>query len=458
MRVLLFNPPGDLPYLRGGYCSGVSKGKYYYPAIDLLVQSGYLADHFQVSVYDAIMDKASPEHIIQYLKQHPADVILAVTAHCSWKTDLDMMHMIADHFPGIRLFLTGGYLLFQGQEILKTNDYVEGILLDFTSESFVSYLRDKTISDGSILLSANSEISRDKINSVIEYPCPRHELFPVRQYNLPFSRFRPLSVIHQSFGCPFHCSFCVFSNIDFQIRNTGNVLDELLYLKQLGVRELFFGDPTFAARPKQALELCDAMIQKNMNFSWFCQTRTDVLNHELIEKMKHTGCHTIQFGVETTGNEMQKEYKKRLDLSKATEIFRECKKQRIRILGSIIIGLPGDTKQNIFDTLDYMIRQNFDYVSVNIAAPEVGTSMRQESLDKGFFSLDTENNDLTHLTPLLDTPQLSKSDQWDLRNTFVKRFYLRPSYILKRAVSARSWTELANLFREGLHLAKSTLK
>ena len=119
-HILLLNPPGDQPYLRGGYCSGVSKGMYYYPAIDLVIQSGILAEQFQVSVYDAIVEKATFSDLIEYLKNNGIDVILAVTAHCSWKKDLELLGSIASSFPEVRIFLTGGYLLFQGIRFDRT--------------------------------------------------------------------------------------------------------------------------------------------------------------------------------------------------------------------------------------------------------------------------------------------------------------------------------------------------
>ena len=128
---------------------------------------------------------------------------------------------------------------------------------------------------------------------------PRHEYFPLKEYKYAFSRDFPTAHLMTDFGCAFNCSFCPIriDNLGFKIRPVNEIIEELKYLKSIGIKELYFRDQTFGANKKRAIELCNKMIEEGLKFSWHCFSRVDVINEDLIDAMRSSGCHTIIFGM-----------------------------------------------------------------------------------------------------------------------------------------------------------------
>ena len=88
--------------------------------------------------------------------------------------------------------------------------------------------------------------------------------------------------------------------------------------------------------------------------------------------------------------------------------------------------------------------------------PRLGTRFRQDVLSKGMITEDTNLLDNSISYPILETPELSRDQLWDLRNKAIRRFHMRPSYSWKRLIGARSAYELKTRFTEGWAVLRST--
>jgi anaerobic magnesium-protoporphyrin IX monomethyl ester cyclase len=120
-----------------------------------------------------------------------------------------------------------------------------------------------------------------------------------------------------------------------------------------------------------------------------------------------------------------------------------------------IVGLPGENQKTIERTLQFAIELDCDYASFNIAEAPLGTSLRAEPLEKGWIQEDSEaqSSFLANTYPVSDNNSFKEIVRW--RNELVKRFYLRPSYILKQLTGVQSWYEAVVLVREGMSLLRS---
>jgi len=203
MKILLLNPPSDQKHLRGNYCSNVSKGFYYYPAIDLLVQSGILDQPFDITICDAIAERKRENEVLNIITREKYDGIYAVTGSSSRPSDLRFFQKIKEIIPTSRLLVSGGYLLTQAKEILEITPSIDGILLDFTSHESIAFFRNEKSSF--LYIATNDsplEIKNVPAEKEIHYPTPRHDLFPLSAYNHPNARHHPISVVLHSSGCP----------------------------------------------------------------------------------------------------------------------------------------------------------------------------------------------------------------------------------------------------------------
>ncbi len=191
-------------------------------------------------------------------------------------------------------------------------------------------------------------------------------------------------------GCPHKCGFCY--NVYFhknvcRVKSREKVKAELIKLKELGVHKMTFYDDTFLAGKK------DVMIEilpllKEMNFKWIANLRINTFDDALLKQFEESGCVYVFFGVESPDDEVLKYIKKgqnRKMIDKGIEIV---SKGSIPTLYSLLIGLPGETEEQMNRTLDFAdeIRRRHPGAEVPIQpyVPLPGTLIYEEALKAGF--------------------------------------------------------------------------
>jgi len=104
-------------------------------------------------------------------------------------------------------------------------------------------------------------------------------------------------------GCPYQCVFCgdslVFKH-NTRLRTPENVVDEIEYdVREFGVGEISIVDSIFTLFPNRVTRICEEIISRGLEISWFCNARVDTISAELLRKMKKAGCHRIYYGIES---------------------------------------------------------------------------------------------------------------------------------------------------------------
>jgi radical SAM superfamily enzyme YgiQ (UPF0313 family) len=230
------------------------------------------------------------------------------------------------------------------------------------------------------------------------------------------------------------------------------------YLKSQGVKELWIKDLTFGVHKERTLTLLERMIKEKLHLTWACLSRANVLDEERLTMMKRAGCHTIQLGVETASDELLSKYSKGLSKDTIHRALDLCKKADIRVLAHFMLGLPGDTEENIQRTIDFAIELDPDFASFNIAMPRMGTKFRDKAVEQGLIDRVPTVLDNSISMPVYETPELNREELWRLRNLAIRRFHLRWRFIIRRLFGIRSLYELSTLFSQGLSLLRTTKK
>jgi hypothetical protein len=182
-KVLLLNPPGTKKYFRDYYCSCVSKGRYYYHPVDLLYLSGRLYGKYKVSVIDAIAENISPRETIAKIKKIMPHHIIFLISSPSYDEDTVFLSKLKKEFPNVKLIGGGDVYRDLKEKAFKLHDFLDAILLDFSTEDILKYL-----GKGKAKKIISNVIYREgrrifKGNETHEYgtfylPVPRWELFP----------------------------------------------------------------------------------------------------------------------------------------------------------------------------------------------------------------------------------------------------------------------------------------
>lgn len=373
LKIVLLNPPSLKKYLRDQYCTSLSKADYYWHPIDLIIQSGILSKEHDVKVIDAEVANMTPRKCTELLMEIKPDAILFLTGFLSMKLDLEYIEQISKLVDS-KIISTGGYLLYDCKKYLEENEFIDAILLDYTSDSLLKYLDgnkelyDLCIKDGDRII----EYPRLEKN-FISYPPPRYDLFPMSIYKTPYSKQKLFASVTTSYGCPYKCDFCIARKIPFKQRDLKNVFLELDMLKKMNVKELFFRDFTFGTNYEYTIKLCEYL--KSYGFSWSASSRVDILDNKILDVMKSAGCHTLNFGVESPRNVQLKKIKKNTSVQETIRTFSYCRKIGIKTLAHYIIGLPGDQLNDIYNMIDFSVKLKSDYASYNIAIPLPGTGI-----------------------------------------------------------------------------------
>jgi radical SAM superfamily enzyme YgiQ (UPF0313 family) len=454
MRVLLLNPPGRRIYIRDYFCSKTTKSNYLFHPIDLVMLSGIVGARHEVAVLDAIAERLDVRQAEARIDAFAPDAIVSLVGSVSWNED--RAFLAAQAMKRRRVLAIGDVLHERAALRLVEEPWLEAALGTFVGDDVLHILErryhevvDSTVRhrDGRV----ESLNSRGKLRGRYALPRPRHELFPQNGYRFSFARSAPFATILTDWGCPFPCTFCVMSTLGFATRSIESVLEEVDFLRARGVRELFVMDQTFGANKKRALELCAAWAERG-DLSWTTYARPDHADDELFAAMKRAGCHTVILGVESASANVLAKYEKHYDVADVRVGFARARKHGLRTVGTFIIGLPEETEASIRASLDLALELELDFMSLNMAVPRFGTPFRARAIELGLVAPDDLVMDQGGAEAKLPTHTLDRDTMLALKKRMVRRFYLRPGYLWRRATSAKTLFELRVQAREGLAL------
>jgi len=336
--------------------------------------------------------------------------------------------------------------IFRDEEIFRENDWIDAVVLDFTSNDLLKFLEGHYEGLRNIMIRNNGKISslhqRDSRN--FEIPIPRHDLFLKIPYSFPFARNLPFTTILTDYGCSFNCPFCIYGTLGFKLRTLSNVIAELDYIHSLNIRELFIKDQSFGTVKNRTYELCKQMKQR-YHFSWTCLIRTDLVDYDLISAMKSAGCHTIMFGVESINEKISRKYKNGINRENIINAIDICKSLNIDTVGLFILGFPEEDADNCRETIEFSLESGCSYASFNLFVPKLKTPIRKEMIENNQVDTNEKIMDQSGIATVYRSPRLSSRQLIRLRQEAIRKFYFRPSYVFKRLSRIRSLNEVKNI-------------
>jgi radical SAM superfamily enzyme YgiQ (UPF0313 family) len=459
-KVLLLNPPSPELVIRDYYCSKTTKSNYIFEPVDLLIQSGRLAERYDVKLIDAVVDRMSPEATLAAIESFRPDAILFLSGAISWTYDFPFLERVKESL-GPETILVGSGDIFQEDAVrwLEEFPFIDAVIRDFANEDVIGFLEGREDDLENIVFRNGSAIAviehKRARRAYFDIPTPRRELFSNPRYRFSFTRRKPFATVLTDFGCPYPCSFCIMSTLGSKFRSVDSVMEELRILKAQGVRDLFFIDQTWGIEKKRNLELCRRMVEERLEFGWVTYSRVDVVDEEVVRAWRDAGCHTLIFGVEFASAEMLKLYKKGYKPTQIAEGLALARRVGIRTVGTFILGLPEDTAETMEMTIRLACELPLDFASFNVAVPRHGTPLRKEAKSQGLIG-DLRVMDQAGHKVAMPTQHLSREEVMRIKRQAIYRFYLRPAYLWRRLRTVSSLGELVAQLREGAALLSRT--
>ena len=248
-------------------------------------------------------------------------------------------------------------------------------------------------------------------------------------------RFIPML---SSRGCPmscrYYCTYPLVQGDHFRARSPENVISEIIYLQQnFGMTTVLFRDPIFSLDMDRIAAICHLILERDLKFSWLCETHPRLLTPDLISLMAKAGCVAIKFGIESANLDvMKKSLRASANLENQERIIRCCEQNQIDVLGFYILGYFDDTEETIWQTIKYAQKLNTFGAQFTIATPYPGTQWYQDLMQESdIYQLDENLERYTQYQLVYNHPHLTHSDLERLKSTAYQRYYLRLAYIAK---------------------------
>lgn len=293
------------------------------------------------------------------------------------------------------------------------------------------------------------------IQNLDDLPIPnRRQLPPGVVYFNPVIKRMPFTTMTTSRGCPSKCNYCSappFYGRIYRMQTPMRVVDEMEQIQRLGYREVFFRDEVWTCNKHRTLEICDQLIQRNLNLTWIVSTRVDTVDQESMEAMKAAGCHMLRFGVESGSEEVLKNIEKDATLDRARQAFQWAKDVGLDTHAHCMIGMPGETEATMQHTLDFLLELEPTTMTCTICTPYPGTPLFERVLKAHPEIGDGSQWDLAelHTKTFYNEAYTNVSNDalsWWVRHIY-RRFYLRPAYLVRTFGRLQSGEELRRVMR-----------
>ncbi len=298
--------------------------------------------------------------------------------------------------------------------------------------------------------------TRPVIKDLDILPYPAIELLDYRErYVSPPGTYlrQPIINVHSSRGCINDCTFCfqLGTNVDpknnrrMRYRSPEHVVGEIEQrVKEFGYKEVRFLDDMFIVDKKRVRRICQLMQERKLDVTWYCSSRVDIVDPEILQVMADAGCWAILYGVESGVQKNLDTLRKRTTLDEIRSAVRWAKQAGIKVYTPFIFGIPGETYEEALQTIEFAIELDPYIANFNTLTPLPGTELYDTVIGTRGHSADTDHATFQHAAYVPDT--MTKEQLVELRSIAFKRFYGRPRYVLRRVKNLRTGSDVRALF------------
>jgi|SRR5579871_1095208 len=370
------------------------------------------------------------------------DLVVLHTSTPSFKSDVKTAERIKDINPNAKIGFIGAKVAVEPEKSLRASpaiDFVARNEFDFTCLEVAEGRELSSIKglsfrnrDGAIVHNEDREVLENMDLLPWVSPIYKRDL-DIRKYCGGYLKYPYLS-FYTGRGCKSRCTFCLWPQTvgghRYRVRSIEHVIGEVKWAKENfpEIKEIFFDDDTLTDN----LPRVEALARElgKLGVVWSCNAKANVPRRTL-EVLKENGLRLFVVGYESGNQAILHNIKKGMLVDVARRFTKDCHELGILIHGTFILGLPGETKETIAETLEFAKRINPHTIQISLAAPYPGTFLYKQAKENGWLhneEIDLVTGEGTQIAPL-DYPHLSHTEIFRSVEDFYKKFYLRPTKI-----------------------------
>lgn len=291
---------------------------------------------------------------------------------------------------------------------------------------------------------------RPHIQDLDELPFPAWHLFPLEGYRIfNFARVRPPGTLIQgSRGCPYGCTYCSLKIMGSRrrVRSAASLADEFEYLyDRFGYLQPSFVDPIFPFSKKEGLAFAEELLRRKIprRQVWITETRTDLVDDELLEALAEAGLRRIMYGFETGAQQQLNTIHKSNKPDSALRAVQAARRAGVEIIGFFMLGIPGSTVADLQATIDYACSLEIDFAKFTVFVPFPGTAVYHELIARDAIA-EPENwrrytsFPSSRVAPNYVPSALTAEDLVRYQRRAHLAFYLRPKMIAHQLFKVRT--------------------
>jgi anaerobic magnesium-protoporphyrin IX monomethyl ester cyclase len=361
------------------------------PSYALMSMGAVLREQgMDVEVLDLLATRFSPKKIEDRLARFRPDLIGVTSVTMNFPGAVAILKTCKDLLPEARTVIGGPHATFRAEETLRSFPAVDIVARGEGEETILELARALDGKRGpediqGLTFRRNGSIvsaeDRPFIAAIDRLPLPERTLFPISRY---LAMRVPASVL-TSRGCPTGCSFCVgyrMTGRKGRFRNPLRVVDEIEAARRLGFEEVCIDDDLFTRNRRHVTAICDEILARGLKLKLYIFARVDTVDEPLLAKLKEAGCAMICFGLESGNQKILDLAGKRATVERARRAVELSKAAGISPLGSFILGLPGETRETMAETVSFAQSLGIPH-GFHLLSPFPGTRVREKASEYG---------------------------------------------------------------------------
>ncbi len=467
MKVLLVVPPQQ-HYLGASACEVLDRGREHRPSLGILYVASYLErsqPDVELRVLDCPCENLNLDQYAARVREFAPDVVGITTLTFTLIDALKAVEVTKKVQPTCKVCLGGFHCNLFPAETLRQPG-VDFVVFGEGEETF-SELIQALKKPGSALeaIPGLAFHSDDKVvtnsprplnTDLDSLPFPNYHLLGPLRYEHILSEGIVTLALQSSRGCPFGCAFCDIRKTPFRFRSADNVLAELSYWYDQGIRSFFFVDDNFVLSRKRLLSICEGIITNGWQMDFKISSRVDTVDKEMLLSLKRAGCNHINFGVESGDQRNLDFLRKGITRERTAQAFADCNKVGLTTFAYMVIGLPGQTRSEMLAEIDFLRTIKADYGSFAVLVPYPKTYVYQILLENGTIPHDVWQDFAENPDPAFSAPTVSglysNDELRKIQASLTRRFYLRPHFIWRRIVQMRNVSQIVMQGKLGVRI------